>query len=79
MRCDWVNDKNAPVPCHVVNLDTGKVLSPCAMADDDTGKYERYDYDPITRKCGLDPTTGKVRIIRGKGRIEIRQGPPPKL
>lgn len=42
MRCDWANDRNAPAPCRVVRTDTGEVISPCALADEETGEFIRY-------------------------------------
>lgn len=81
MRCDWRNDLNAPRPCHVVNLETGEILSPCAMADEETGEYERYDCsvtDRGTLKFNCDPITHLIKTISGIARVEIRSGPPPK-
>ena len=71
MRCDWQNDPNAPTPCHVINLDTGDVLSPCAMADEETGEYSIY----VIAKNGKFVTSAKVEF--GKARIKIQQGLPP--
>ena len=66
MRCDWVNDPTAPVPCQVIDLDTGETLSPCAFADEETGEYVAY-IQPWT----IDKTTGKMMTWRGKARIRI--------
>lgn len=75
MKCEWDTDRNAPTPCRVIDLDTGKVIPLCAKADEETGEYEQYvtvpgkDGRPI---YVIDPETKKVRRIRGKTRLEIQ-------
>jgi hypothetical protein len=71
VRIDWQNDPTAPMPCRVVNLDTGEVLSPCAMADEETGEYIRY-----AQPFQIDQKTKLVKTERGKARIRIEVLPP---
>ena len=73
MRCDWQNNENAPRPCYVVNLETAEVISPCAMADEETGDYIRYEH-PFR----VDEKTGRVVTIKGNARIKIMPGYPPE-
>ena len=74
MRIDWRTDKNAPAPCRVIRTDTGECLSPCAMADEETGEYERYDVaETLPDGClhfNLDPQ-GLVKTVRGVAPLKI--------
>lgn len=63
MRYDWQNDPLAPVPCRVIDLDTGEALSPCAMADEETGEYDRWQ---VNKQGMIEPV-----IISGKARLKV--------
>ena len=68
MRCDWRNDPTCP-RARVINLDTGQQIFPCAMADEETGEYERYSRNEQGEwSIGAD---GRVATEKGHGRIEI--------
>src|SRR5262245_3207194 len=70
MRCDWRKDPLATYPCSVINLDTGECLSPCAMADDETGEYERYVLDQNTGRFLLNADK-MATTIKGVCRLVI--------
>ncbi len=63
MRIDWKSDPNAP-RCRVINLDTGKQIPFCAMADEETGEYEQWRTFPSA-----------ARVLAPDGRVVTDDGP----
>lgn len=79
MRCDWRKDRSAPWPCRVIDEETNEVLSLCAMADEETGEYEKY-----VTEVGQDGKTifiigddGRVKTVTKKSKIRIEMLPRP--
>jgi len=70
MRIDWAHDPNAPTPCRVVNTETGEVLSPCVLADEETGEYVRVVLDAQGR-IEIDSSTRLVKVTRGFAPLRI--------
>jgi hypothetical protein len=70
VRCDWQTDLDAPIPCRVIDLDTGKQITFCAMADEETGEYVQYMRD--SGKYVFDPETGQVKKHHGHARLKIQ-------
>ena len=74
MRINWRTDLYAP-RCRVIDLDTGRHLAFCAMADDETGEVEQYVTEKkpsATAMCrfSVGPDC-RVRTITTKRRVRI--------
>lgn len=69
MRIDWRNDHNAP-RCRTIDLDTGEILSPCAMADEEAGIVERYLIVDGIWQIGVD---GRVATVTERRRVRIER------
>jgi hypothetical protein len=58
-----------------IDLDTGRQIELCVMADEEAGEYEQYVHTKDARGqpvFDLDPRTKRVRTVRGKARVEIQ-------
>jgi hypothetical protein len=42
----------------------GRQVLMCQWCDTETGEVRRADYDPATGRFGIDPATGRVRVVR---------------
>ena len=72
MRFDCGKDEKVE-PCRVIDLEAGKQIPFCRMADEETGEYVRYDVRQGAngeRRWIIGPD-GRVATIAGKTRLRI--------